>query len=350
MAERFVKQKINIPRRRAAIGEVPREYGYGIVANACAGDERWLVATVPEAWAIVAPMFGRPPRIVHKVRSMDGDTVASEVERLPEVDAVLGVGDRDALDFAKYVAWHRNLPLVLAPATICADSCLTDTIAIRCNHRVRYIGEVYPRRVLIDFELVCSGPAEVNRAGASDILSIHTSLEDWRLASQREIEVYDAVAAQRARALLTKLMDRADDIREAKPAGIVTLVELFWSSVDLCRRSRTSRLNEGSEHFWAYNAEYVGRRRFVHGELIALGIVMMSALQGNGPAAVREKIDALGIRRDPARIGLSGVELRKSLMTARQYAEADHLAYSILNECEITPAMAEELVAAAMET
>lgn len=347
MADRIRRERTAAPRVRRPTGEAPRTYGHGVIASACDEDLRWLVVTVPEAWSLASGMLSRPPHAVHHVRTMDADRIAAQVEHLPEVDAVLGIGGGSAMDMAKYCAWKRELPLVLAPSTASADACLTETIGVRCGGRVRYIGEVNPQRVVVDFDLICAAPVALNRAGAADILSIHTALHDWRLSSSRERDIFHAGQAQRAAALIDKLMVHADDIRAGRPAGILTLMELFRGEVAICREARSSRPEEGSEHYWAYNAEYVTRRRFVHGELVALGIVMMSALQGNDPDGIRGKLDALGIRRRPAEIGITDDEVRQSLLTARTYVEEDRLAYSVLNEAMITSVMAEELLVAA---
>ena len=60
---------------------------------------------------------------------------------------------------------------MLAPSIVSVDACLTDAAAVRREGRVHYLGHVVPREVVVDFDLICKAPPELNRAGAGDILS-----------------------------------------------------------------------------------------------------------------------------------------------------------------------------------
>ena len=83
---------------------------------------------------------------------------------------------------------------------------------------------------------------------------VYDSFEKIRRSSRKEpLDVFDQA------------------IRNVTPEGIRALVELFWSEVVLCYKAGSSRPEEGSEHFWAYNLEFRTGRSFAHGDLIALG-------------------------------------------------------------------------------
>ncbi len=324
--------------------EIPRRYGHGLLGSLLPPDERWLVVTMPEPWALASRQFSRPPAALHMVTTMTEEAVEAQTRELPAVEGVLGIGGGSCMDFAKYVAWQRSLPLVLAPSIVSVDACLTDAVAVRREGRVHYMGEAYPREVVVDFDLVCAAPPELNRAGAGDILSIHTALCDWSLAHEHNGEPYDAGLAAESRALLDRLAEKSEEVRNATPEGVRTLTELFWAEVRLCQRAGSSRPEEGSEHFWAYNLEFLTRRSFLHGDLIALGILLMSGLQENDVAGAKERIEAVGLRHTPEALGLSREAVRESLLTARDYAVSDQLNFSILNVREITPQLADRLI------
>jgi len=306
-------------------------YGKQLIPDALPAHEGWLVLVAPPLRETIASLLTGVDAHLAEATSLDESHLSSLVKNLPPASAILGVGGGVAVDTAKHIAWRRNLPLYLAPSVISVDAFLTESIAVRRNGRVHYLGDVYAQQVLIDFSLIQAAPQSLNRAGAGDILSVHTALWDWRAAAEAGADSYDETIATRSRALLDTLAQAADDIRHVTETGIRTLVELYAEEVRLCRLAGSSRPEEGSEHFWAYNVEYLYPRAYVHGELVSLGVLFMAQLQQNRLEWVASLVRRLGIRYRPEEIGLSKEAVVRSLVTAKAYAESDGLAYSVLN-------------------
>lgn len=325
--------------------EPKRRYGHGLLGAYCLSpDERWLVTTVPQAWSLALPQFGRPPRAVHKVTTLEEDVVSEEVNSLPEVDAVMGIGGGTALDFAKYVAWRRSLPLVLAPSITSCNACMTSTIAIRRHGRMHPVGEIFAREVVVDFDVVCAAPAHMNSAGVVDLLSSHTALKDWELVGRDALAPYSADAASDIHMIVAKLRERSQEIREGRPAGVLALTEIMWLAEKVCRIVETHRPLEGSEHIWARNLEYQMSNTYRHGPLIATGILLMSALQGNDLSAIRQMLNELGALPKLKDLPVSSEDLKDSLVTARKFAAASRVVPTVLSEKDVTPDVADELI------
>jgi glycerol-1-phosphate dehydrogenase [NAD(P)+] len=306
-------------------------YGKQLIPDALPAHKDWLVLVAPPIRENIASLLTGVDAHLAEATSLDESHLSSLVKNLPPAGAILGVGGGVAIDTAKYIAWKRNLPLYLAPSVISVDAFLTESIAVRRDRRVHYVGEVYAQRVLIDFSLIQAAPQSLNRAGAGDILSIHTALWDWRAAAEAGIDRYDDDIAAKSQILLDTLSQAADDIRHVTETGIRTLVELYSEEVRLCRLAGSSRPEEGSEHFWAYNVEHLYPRAYVHGELVSLGVLFMAQLQQNRLEWVADLVRRLGIRYRPEEIGLSEEAVVHSLVTAKAYAESDGLTYSVLN-------------------
>lgn len=323
---------------------IPIVYGKTVLPEALPKGKHWItVTTLPILETVMARLKGLTVQI-HQAPSMEESVVDQWVKTLPETEAVLGVGGGVCMDAAKYLAWKRGLPFTLAPSVISVDACLTESIAIRRDGKVCYVGEVYPEQVLVDYSLIQSAPQNVNRAGAGDILSIHTALWDWRMAAQEKGESYDEAIAQESAHLLERLGQAATEIAEVTEEGLKTLVELYVGEVELCRKVKKSRPEEGSEHFWAYNVEYETRRSYVHGELVALGVLLMSELQENRQVEIMDLIRRLKVKWRPADVGLSEEEIIHSLMTAREYVEREGLAYSVINQRPVSSSLARTLL------
>jgi glycerol dehydrogenase-like iron-containing ADH family enzyme len=256
--------------------------------------ERTLFVTMELPWLLIAPRLRSRPPHLEFVRSMERTVLDAAAETLPPIDTVIGVGGGSALDFAKYLAWKRDLRLILIPSIVSVDACVTSSIGVRDQGRVHYVGQVKPERLLVDFGLIREAPPRLNRAGAGDILSIHTGSFDWLLGHKKDGERYDRQVAERSADLLEELERNAAEIVHVTDKGIRALVELFRAENDLCERFGNSRPEEGSEHFFAYNAELRTGKQFVHGEIVCLGILLMSRLQANRPDWVMALLEDLG--------------------------------------------------------
>jgi glycerol-1-phosphate dehydrogenase [NAD(P)+] len=315
---------------------VDPEYGTDLLESFECDPARTLFVTMELPWGLAVPRLGFRPEHVELVRSTERGALDAAAKAIPDVETVVGVGGGSCMDFAKYLAWRRGSGLVLIPSIVSVDACVTRSVAVREQGRVRYEGDVRADRLLVDFELVAAAPARLNRAGAGDILSIHTASFDWRLAHEKGGERYDAPTARRAARLVEELERNASEVRAVTPDGIRTLVELFRGENDLCEAFGNARPEEGSEHFFAYCAEHTTGKQFVHGEIVALGVVLMSRLQGNRPDEVREALDALGLLYGPDEIGLDRGELRTTLSTLAAYCRTEGLWPTIVDETSLS--------------
>ena len=152
------------------------------------------------------------------------------------------------------------------------------------------------------------------------------------------VPVYDADVAELARGCLAELDAKAAEIRDVTPAGIDTVIDLFRREVEFCDGIGTSRPEEGSEHLVAYNMEHITRRHFIHGDLVALGIFMMTRLQQNEHERAVDLMDRLGLRyRCP---DATPEEVRECLRTLKTFRENNDYFYSIID----TEAISEEFV------
>lgn len=324
--------------------KLPIQYGPDLLQVYMQQKKKWLVVVIEPLFNYVQQIFSSENSIIVIPPGMDDTVLDSWASSLPGAEYLIGIGGGVCIDATKYLAWKRQLPFVLAPSAISVDAFLTDTIGIRKNGKVTYVGKVYPDRVLIDYHLIQMAPKYVNQAGAGDILSIHTALWDWRLAARQKGEHYNRSLVKQSENLLFQLDEAADEIYSVSNQGITSLVELYAAEVQICTQVGNSRPEEGSEHFWAYNLEYRTRKQFIHGEVITLGVLLMAALQKNHLTEIQGIIQKLGIRCHPANYGISRQELLDSLITAKAYVENEKLPYSVLNYRSITPLIAEKLL------
>jgi len=310
----------------------PLEFGRGLLADASLAWGDALLLTMPEPWSVARTTVPEPPRHVHFVESMDRTAVERVAAALPPADTVVGLGGGMALDFAKYVAWRRGCEPILVPSIASVDACVTNTIAVRDEGKVHYIGFVVPQTVLVDFDLLQSAPPHLNRAGLGDILSIHTALWDWQAAARAGRIAYDEEVARQAAALVDQLEARTEEIHAVTEGALRWLIEAYAAENALCLRVGHASPEEGSEHFFAYNVEHRTGRGHVHGELVSLGVLLMARLQEHEPVRVERILQTAGVRFQPHDLGLALAEVEEALRTLPAYVESEKLPYSVINE------------------
>jgi glycerol dehydrogenase-like iron-containing ADH family enzyme len=296
------------------------EYGRGLLrALPEAHFERPVVLTQPEPWAMVRDRFPADRTCVRFVTTMELADVEAATASLPGASAVFGIGGGSAVDHAKYVAWRTGRPLILVPTILSVDAAYTKAIGVREGARVRYVGTVYPERLLIDYDLLQAADPVLNRAGAGDVLSIFTALWDWREAGNRLGEPYDAAIAAESQALLERLFEGAAAIGACSEEGLRLLSELYAGEVRLCEIVGNARPEEGSEHYFAYALEHQTRRHYLHGALVGMGVLMAGAYQGQDVGPVKRLLHDVRPDASFRAVGTTRDEVRRCLLSIGDY-------------------------------
>lgn len=301
---------------------------------------RFVVATMDVPWRLAQPRLGAEPAAVLWVEDMEVETLDRQVAATPECDTVLALGGGQAVDLGKYLAWKRGLRLVTAPTILSVDAFVTPAAGVRRGHRVEYVGQTSPDPLVVDYDLIRTAPPELNIAGVGDLLSIQTACFDWELAARagRSEFPFRAGDVAQARAILADTMAKAGAIRAGSDEGLRAIVEGYMRVNTICLPAGHYRVEEGSEHYLFYELEERLRRSFIHGWIVGLGVHLLSRLQEHRHEEAAAFMDAVGLRYQPADLGIRREDLAASLLDLRRYiAGRRDLWFTIINEREITP-------------
>jgi glycerol dehydrogenase-like iron-containing ADH family enzyme len=289
-------------------------YGNNIAAPALDAIGDYLLVTAPEPWEFLRDKVSNKP--VQIIQS--GDLSPEHLDHLAETSpavTVVGLGGGSAMDTAKWIHWRRSLPLMQLPSLPSVDACFTRMSALRDRGGVRYEGDAIPDMVNVDFELFRAAPRAMVTSGIGDVLSCHTAWFDWKFAFENDQDEFgwSADKADISHAYLNELYECADGIKNLTDDGLRRLMELHRDIGRRCHDMSHARFEEGSEHFFAYTFEEVTGRTILHGELVSMGVQIMSHFQGNNPERVREIIARAGTRHKLADLGISMAEVMETM-------------------------------------
>ena len=298
----------------------------------------YVVTTMEIPWNIVKNDLGKSPEKVINVISVEKQWIEDQIKELPEFDTVVGIGGGMAIDVAKYISWKLNKKLVSIPTILSVDAFTTPAAGVRVNHDVEYLGIASPNPLIIDYDLLRSAPKELNIAGVGDLFSIHTASFDWQYANSRGKSEYpfSQNAIDNGKKILEFIYDNIGNIKENNDNGLRSIVEAYISLNTICLPIDHFRIEEGSEHYIFYELEERLKRSFIHGNIIGLGIYLLSRLQKNDPLFITEMMDNSGLIYHPNSMNIKREDLRESLLTLKKYVKSkDKLWFTIIDDSNI---------------
>lgn len=311
----------------------PTTYGRGNATGV--GDRPGVVVAVsdPDVWRWYAPEFGPAPAVLIDAVELGPERLDELAASVPAEATIIGIGGGVAMDVAKWIHWRRGLSLIQVPTLPSVNACFTRMTALRDGGRVRYEGDAVPDEVIVDYRIFAGAPAAMVRAGIGDVLSCHTALWDWRVAVMAGHDpAWDDDSAGASMRYLDGLRQAAAGIHDVTDTGIRSLMEMHREIGWRCHVMRHARFEEGSEHFFAYCFEEVTGRTILHGELVSLGVLVMSTIQGNNPWLPRAIVHEAGTRHRPEDLGISWDEIDATLDRLQEFTVDGGYWHSVIQQ------------------
>ncbi|MHC4169761.1 MAG: iron-containing alcohol dehydrogenase [Planctomycetota bacterium] len=311
-----------------------RRFGRHLIEELTAAElARFIIYTQDVPWKLYGERFAGKPVRTELIEEIGLESLNGLLDISEDFDTVVAFGGGLAIDSAKYVAWKTSKRFIAIPTVVSADVSVCRAVAVREGWKVRYIGDKMPDELIIDFDIIQSAPAYINRGGVCDILSCYTALRDWEISRANIGEPIDAKTVAAAEDLLARLFSHREDICRVTENGIRFLVEGYIEEVRLCEEYGNPRPEEGSEHFFAYNLEQLMQRPFLHGNIVSLGVVLMTILQGRNPQEVVDFLDGALVLWRPKDAGLSDEDVAQAIETLYDYCLDEEFYYTVIN-CE----------------
>jgi glycerol-1-phosphate dehydrogenase [NAD(P)+] len=301
------------------------------------------IVTSAHAYAAIKQSLGdRQPHVIE-----DPPLEIAELDVLvPSITTpwIVGIGAGRVMDASKYLALRSHRKLCLIPSALSTTSWLNMAIALRKDGKLHFPGTIHARATIVDPQFISKAPLSLTLGGIVDILAACTAVTDWVISHEKAGEKISARGVDAFTALVRKILASKTAYTGAPADAIRAVHDTFLEALALCGASFSGRPVEGSEHFLYYFAEEICKRRFVHGEIIALMMLVSLHLQGSRamvePSEVKAFIENIGIKCSPRELGISRDEMERVLRGAKAFTVDRKHPFSILNVLDLDQAPA----------
>jgi glycerol dehydrogenase-like iron-containing ADH family enzyme len=308
----------------------------------------YLVVTMADLWPRFEHLFDSHLAGVHFVETLDVATLEAAVEAAPEFGSVIGLGGGQASDVAKFFAWRRNRPLFQAPTAMTTNAPFAHRAVLRQGDGVAMVGWAVPEAVYVDFDVVRSAPAALNRSGVGDVLCYHTAHYDWKLAHDSGREErrwpYDERLVIESRARLETVLADLDEIHEVSDRGIRTLMSSHRAGGAAFHAAGwNNRHMDGVDHTFLYGLEHQTGRHFIHGQAVGLGTYFGAVLQENEPEMVLSWFHRAGVDIRPEAMGIDWNDAATAMRRLAWYVRHADLPYTIADARPVSDEIVEHI-------
>jgi glycerol-1-phosphate dehydrogenase [NAD(P)+] len=197
--------------------------------------------------------------------------------------------------------------------------------------------------VVVDYKLISGAPPRLNHAGYADLLAHATALADWRLGAEAGLLQMDEHRFDEMQAHMEAALGIAGEVASGSQAGILTLMQLFEESSAIVGEHPTLPIGAGSEHLLAWHLEAKTSRHFIHGEVVALGIVVADYLQSNNQSKLKDALDVAQVRYRLPDLDITWEDLTGALASVADYNHKVRHYCSVFDRVVWTPEMLGEL-------
>lgn len=253
------------------------------------------------------------------------------LENFPEI--VVGVGGGKVTDVAKVIGTRTNLPVVLVPTAISNDAICSPVAVIHMNKKTS-LGVKMPQAVIIDLDILALAPERLMTAGIGDLLSNRTALFDWELAQRKKKDAMNTFARLMANNAIESFMNTVSHGSYRRSTLMKVLAESLVMSGIAMSIAGSSRPCSGSEHLISHALDYYCGGKALHGEQVAIGILIAEYLQNGGRPNpdVQQHFEALHLPTHYSDLGYT----REEMTQAIRMAPTMRTRYTILNEFDLT--------------
>ncbi len=273
-----------------------------------------------------------------------------EKYRNQDIDIIIGVGGGKVIDVAKALAYLLDTDVISVPTTASHDGISSPYVAYLLQLDLREklgISKVYkvPKAIVADTVAILSAPRRYLVAGIGEILGKIIAVKDWELAYRIKGEEFSEFAARLSISSYEIVVNNIEKLKVHNENSVRLVVKALIGCGVAMAIAGSSRPCSGSEHMFCHAldllARQLGFKPPLHGEVVAIGTLMMAYLHGLRWRKLKKIMKIVGLPLDVREIGLDRDIIIEALLLAHKI-RPDR--YTILGSDGLTRTAAEQLV------
>ncbi|MCL1947080.1 MAG: iron-containing alcohol dehydrogenase family protein [Chitinivibrionia bacterium] len=314
------------PKALFKLGKYLSQSGYGKIALF------WGTGVKKMYWDAIEISFGTANiRVVYEIEisSNNIDDAFKTVKELPQnIDTIVAIGGGTVVDYGKYVAFNRQIPLFCVPTLISNDAFASPSSSLVVDEKRKSVKTQVPQAIIIDTEIISSTPKQYLFSGIGDLFCKTTAVFDYKLAYKKRGEPVNDFAATIAKNAVDTFSHFADKrFDNYEYIGILASSLLMTGIAMIIAGS--SRPSSGSEHLISHAYDKVAKNPTLHGIQVGVASFAVSYLQQATYERLKRDIVGSGFYDFVKENPLDKEDFLKSIMLAPDIKE-DY--YTILSE------------------
>jgi glycerol-1-phosphate dehydrogenase [NAD(P)+] len=329
--------------------QIEIRYGAGLLRQESAAWPAYALVATPTALETAQPHLAKPPTGVVHAQWLDSGHQRELASLTPDdVELVVGLGGGRALDASKFVALEKDVPLIMVPTIVSSGAIIHGHVATWRGRRLHGLVDDWPwvdcEYVLVDYGVALAAPPNLHTAGLGDILCGYAGpVESQWCATKGYGALLDPGVAEEFDRYhqglvdgFLQTLDQHGNLTAGSIKQIMTALQMRDSA-----RPKTSGGKSGDHPFWIA-LELINDRTWIHGELVALGAVIISWQADSQPERLIQMLESCQVRFRPEEMGLSYSELRRGLEFVPTYMAEERI-HSVLRHEPVTERRFDEL-------
>jgi glycerol-1-phosphate dehydrogenase [NAD(P)+] len=259
-----------------------------------------------------------------------------------KTDFFVGVGGGSKIDLAKKAAYDLCKPFISIPTTASHDGIVSPRASLKDHNSSVSLEAAVPIGIIADTGILVKAPYRNLIAGAADLIANYTAVRDWELAEKIKNEEFSSSAFALAKYASEEIFQYCNKIKPDNEESVWLVIKnLIFSGVAMSIAG-SSRPASGSEHLFAHAIEKTTDNKSLHGEIVGVGTIIMSYLQGQDWQKVKDTLQRLGAPTTAKDLNLKDEEVLHALTIAHTIRNR----YTILGDEGLSKDAAEKAVRA----